>query len=120
MIRIRYEEYYNDYRRTHHRKTFENLDEVADWIFMQMKTNYSDKQKGWLYMSFPILTASCITFKPEHGKAAYWIHEISDERGILLTDGIYTAGKKHISKEVVEWSEKCKKRQYDPQFIFVN
>ena len=127
MIRIYYEEYYNDCRRTNHTRDFTSLQELEDWIFGQMRQKYSDKEHGWLAMSFPVPEVAervksdgpwGIEFKPEYGGVTYWIHKIERGHGIIFSDGKHTDGRKHWSKEVQEWLIHCKERQYNPQFEF--
>lgn len=120
MITVHYEEYENDYRRKNLRKTFRDLAELEEWIFGQMQTPYADKERGWLYMYFPDGTPGEVKFVPERPGPIYWIHQISDNRGILFTDGKYTSWQKHISQEVKDWFDRCRKRQYQPKFQFVD
>lgn len=44
MITAKIVKYYNDYNQTVFNKTFENLDELADWIFDQMQLDYTKSQ----------------------------------------------------------------------------
>lgn len=120
MILVKCEEYYNDYYRKSMEKRFGDLKELEDWIFGQMKQDYSDKKTGWLAISFPVYDEpSTLEFKPERGGPHYWIHQISNENGIIFTDGRLTARQKHWSKEFREWALQCKERQYAPKFSFV-
>lgn len=119
MITVCYEEYHNDYFRKEHEKRFANLAELEEWIFGQMKQDYSDKEKGWLRMFFPVHeTPSRIGFTPQWGGPNCWIHQIESERGIIFTDGRHTAGQKHWNQEVRDWLKHCKERQYSPKFVF--
>lgn len=43
MITAKIVKYYNDYNQKAFDKTFENLDELADWIFDQMQLDYTKK-----------------------------------------------------------------------------
>lgn len=68
VITVRYEEYHNDYFRKEHERRFANLEELEEWMFGQMKQNYSSKEKGWLYMYFPVnKEPSRIQFSPQYG-----------------------------------------------------
>lgn len=118
MITVRYEEYHNDYHRKDHTMRLANLKDLEDWMFDQMKQDYSSKEKGWLYMYFPVDEPSRIQFSPQYGGSNFWIHQIENENGIIFTDGGHTASRKHWSQEVQEWLKHCKERQYAPKFVF--
>ncbi len=122
MITARIIEYWNDYRKKEKRERFESLDRLADWIFDQMQVDYSG-EKGWLSLSFPkcetMDTIYEITVRPEHRGATLWIKQIEDDcRGIIFSDGTFTAGKKHCTREVREWLAKCGERKKNPVFNF--
>ena len=40
MYRIDYEEYWNDFFRKQHQKTFASLSDIEEWIFGQMQRDY--------------------------------------------------------------------------------
>ena len=46
MLRVRYERYWNDYRRKDEVKAFADLDELADWMFNQMQQEQEAKKKA--------------------------------------------------------------------------
>lgn len=126
MIRIYYEEYYNDYHRNDHEKSFYSIEELEEWIFGQMRQDYTDK-KRWA-MSFPTpkrvksINESgpwSIEFKPGYESPTFWIHMIKNDQGIIFSDGNMTAKKKHWSKEIQDWLEHCENRRRNPQFNFV-
>lgn len=128
MIRVYFEEYHNDYFRKNHVQAFYGLRDLENWIFDQMRQNYSDKDNGRHVMSFPTPEAAkrivseapwSIEFKPDYDGPTYWIHKIEHNGGILFSDGSMTAKRKHWSKEVQEWCSHCHKRQYNPQFNFI-
>lgn len=52
MITAKIVKYYNDYNQKVFDKTFENLDELADWIFDQMQLDYT-KKPGCDFLTFP-------------------------------------------------------------------
>ena len=52
MITAKIVKYYNDYNQKAFDKTFENLDELADWIFDQMQLDYT-KKPGCDFLTFP-------------------------------------------------------------------
>lgn len=124
MIKIFYEEYYNDFLRKNHTKTFSSLEELEEWIFGQMKRAYNDS----FAMFFPtpeILERihsdgpGRIEFQPEMGGADFWIHKIESYDGIIFSDGVYTAKQKHWSMEMKDWLRHCDKKKRDPKFNFV-
>lgn len=41
MYTVKYEKYYNDYRKSQEVKTFCSLEEVADWLFGMVRGEYS-------------------------------------------------------------------------------
>lgn len=51
MITVYYEKYWSDYHRKEFVQGFDSLEDIADWIFGQMRRNYSDKETRC--MSFP-------------------------------------------------------------------
>lgn len=127
MIKIYYEKYWNDFLRKDETKTFDTLEDVADWIFDQMKVDYSDRDHGWVYMYFPTEETnkrigasgpSRIEFMPENGGPTFWIHKMMKDGKIIFTDGKMTAGQKHWSKDVKAWLAECDKRQKSPRFDF--
>ncbi len=129
MITVYYEKYWNDFCRRDETKTFYALEDVADWIFSQMRVDYSDKEHGWVYMYFPTEEKSqrirasgpsSIEFMPESGGPTFWIHKMTENGGkIIFTDGKMTAGQKHWSQEVRAWLVECDKRRKTPRFDFV-
>lgn len=95
MITAKIVKYYNDYNQKAFDKTFENLDELADWIFDQMQIDYT-KKPGCDFLTFPTNRFGKwyeISVRPNYGGYVYWIHEIDSENGIIFSSGKYTAGK---------------------------
>lgn len=95
MITAKIVKYYNDYNQKAFDKTFENLDELADWIFDQMQLDYT-KKPGCDFLTFPTDRFGKwyeISVRPNYGGYVYWIHEIDSESGIIFSSGKYTAGK---------------------------
>lgn len=124
MIKVKYERYWNDFKRTSEVKSFSNLCELENWIFSQMQQDYTDT----LVMGFPTpnkakrINASApwrIEFTPQFGGESIWIHQIENFKGIVFSDGKFTAGMRHWSKEVQEWLVHCEERRRSPQFNFV-
>lgn len=122
MIAIRMIEYWNDYDQYARKERFQDLDALADWIFGQMSVDYSGPQ-GSHTLSFP----SCkdeqniyrISMMPTATEQTLWIKLIEDDsRGILFSDGTFTAGQKHCVRDVKEWLAKCEERRKRPVFSF--
>ena len=95
MITVRMIEYWNDYRKKERKERFMSLEHLADWIFDQMKVNYSDKR--WTYsLYFPKCETrdriSYISVTPEYGGSCLWIKLIEEDGlGIIFSDGTFTA-----------------------------
>lgn len=123
MLRVRYERYWNDYRRKDEVKAFADLDELADWMFNQMQQDYMNQSA----MSFPTSkkVASIgetgpwtIEFRPVWGEESIWIHQIESNDGIIFSDGRFTSRQKHWSKSVQDWLIRCEQRRRQPKFNF--
>lgn len=85
MITAKIVKYYNDYNQKAFDKTFENLDELADWIFDQMQLDYT-KKPGCDFLTFPTDRFGKwyeISVQPNYGGYVYWIHEIDSESGTI-------------------------------------
>lgn len=124
MITIKMIEYWNDYHKKERRERFADLDALADWIFGQMQVNYSDKD-GSFALWFPkcddIRWLSYIKVIPEYNGPSLWIKQIEDDsRRILFSDGTFTAGQKHCTRNVREWLAKCENRKNNPTFRFAS
>ena len=124
MIRVFYEEYYNDFIRKNREKAFANLTELEEWIFGQMEQDYTKP----FVMFFPAPEImkrihadgpGRIEFTPKHSGSHIWIHQIKNCNGIIFSDGSFTAERKHWSKEMQEWLKHCDERQHSPEFEFV-
>ena len=112
MYTIKYEEYINDYMRKSYTKTFSSLSAIEDWMFDQMQQSYD---RMW----FPKTEPSRIEINPGRHSPNIWIYLISSSRGIEFSDGRFTNGQKHWSKEVQAWLKHCNERKNTPQFTFV-
>ena len=124
MIKAYIEEYYNDYFKKQHVMEFPNLSNLADWIFGQMRTDYSGDS---LAMGIPTpekaerIKADApwrIEFKPERGGPSFWIHQMKENGRIIFTDGTYTNGQRHWSQAAKEWCIDIEKRRKNPTFDF--
>lgn len=124
MLRVKYERYWNDFIRKNEEMSFLSLEGLEEWLFGQMKQNYTKNQ---FVMSFPTPEKAArigesgpweIEFKPEYGGESFWIHLIQSEQGIIFSDGRFTAGQKHWSAEVQNWLRHCEERRKAPKFDF--
>lgn len=126
MVQIKYERYWDDYHRKNEEKSFQDLTELENWIFDQMKQDYTKERFA---MSFPTPEIAkrineagpwSIEFKPDRYGETFWIRQISDERGIIFSDGTFTAGLRHWSEDIKDWLQHCEIRRRSPQFDFVD
>lgn len=122
MITVRMIQYWNDYHKKELRERFRDLEELADWIFNQMRVDYTSEH-GRNLLSFPKCDTNDriykISVRPECGSYEFWIKQIEDEySGIIFSDGTFTAGQKHCTKAVREWLTKCENRKKSPTFNF--
>ena len=116
MYRIDYEEYWNDFFRKQHQKTFASLSDIEEWVFGQMQRDYRGDN---LVMYFPQGDQpSRIEFHPVRGGASFWIYMIQSNDGIVFSDGKLTCGQKYASERVREWLKHCKERRDKPAFCF--
>lgn len=124
MIIVRMIQYWNDYHKKELRERFGGLEELADWIFNQMRVDYTS-ESGRDLLSFPKCDTNDriyeISVRPERGSYVFWIKQIEDENsGIIFSDGTFTAGKKHCTKTVREWLARCEIRKKNPTFNFAS
>lgn len=122
MITVRMIQYWNDYHKKELRENCKDLKELGDWIFNQMRVDYSSEH-GKRLLSFPKCDTERgiyeISVMPEYGGCVFWIKQIEDDRsGILFSDGTFTAGQKHCTKMVREWLVECERRKKNPTFNF--
>lgn len=123
MMRVKYEEYWNDSKRRDCEAFFNDLKGFEDWIFGQMKSMQNrpgHNQQGYGYMFFPKEKVATIQFEPEQGKTV-WVRMITDDNGdgIYYSDGTFTSGQRHWSQEVKDWLAKCRERYEAPKFHFI-
>ena len=124
MITVRMIQYWNDYHKKEVMEHFKSLKELEDWIFGQMRVDYSSEHGAGL-LSFPKCDVKDriyrISVRPEYGGCVYWIKQIEDDgSGIIFSDGTFTAGQKHCTKAVREWLAGCERRKRNPTFNFAS
>lgn len=124
MITVRMIQYWNDYHKKELRERFGCLEELADWIFDQMRADYTSG-RGRDLLSFPMCDTDDriyeISVRPEYGGCVFWIKQIEDENlGIIFSDGTFTAGQKYCTKVVREWLVGCEARKKNPVFDFAS
>lgn len=109
MIKITYEEYWNDFTRREHTKYLRSLQDLEGWIFGSML--------GKFHMYFPI-KADRIEWCPTGRYPDLWIHQVEDDDGILMSDGKYTDGEKFMADCIKTWCLHCRERQNErPKFV---
>lgn len=122
MIKVRYEKYYNDYRKKQEVKTFDDLQEVADWLFGLVKGDYRSSmwfvnpdtdhtRDGKLW-----LDSSCI--KSSDGEWMYWIEQIEKDGAIIYSCGTFTNKVCYWNDEIKHWLRECRKRRENPVINF--
>lgn len=117
MIKVKYEDYYNDNNVHNHAITFGSMNEFQDWMFNQMKVEYE-------HTNFPIkkrddgyLQSIRITIDFGHN---FYINLVEIDEGIVFSDGKYTSNQYHISKSMSEFNKDCVNRASKPKFNFVD
>ncbi len=121
MYTVKYEKYYNDYRKSQEVKTFRSLEEVADWLFGMVRGEYSksvlffvDLDNTWSRIER--LDPSCI--QSGDGEWMYSVEQIEKDGVIIYSCGTFTNGIRHCNEEVKQWLKECRKRKEHPQFNF--
>lgn len=122
MILVRMTQYWNDFHKKEVKELFRDLKDLEEWIFGQMRVDYSSEQ-GRNQLSFPECDVEDriyrISVQPDYGESVYCIELIQDtDRGIIFSDGTFTAGQKHCTKKAREWLAGCEKRKKNPTFHF--
>lgn len=123
MIKVKYEKYYNDYRKSYETKNFNSLNELADWLFGMVKGKYKrcmwfvDPNSEYLYYDGKLrLDSSCI--HSNEGEWTYWIHQIEKDGAIIYSTGTFTNGICHWNDEIKQWLVVCRERMNNSQFNF--
>lgn len=116
---VKYELYTNDFLRRNQEILVFSLKELENRIFEKIEFDYTKKENRHKIF-FPTECPSTIVIDPAITHPLIWIHQIEDVKGIIFSDGTYTAGQKHWSKEVKEWLKHCKNRIENPKFNFVD
>lgn len=124
-ITVKLEWYYDDAHRRIETKQFQNLTELEDWMFSQMACDYTSDRNVMFFPSAESVKRinakgpGAITLRPTRDGWNIWLHKIEDSRGIVFSDGHFTAGHKHWSEDVQAWLSHCEERRCAPQFNFV-
>ncbi|MEG1563820.1 MAG: hypothetical protein RR365_08850 [Bacteroides sp.] len=124
MIKIKYELYWSDLIRKNREETFLDLDGLEDWIFNQMQQDYT--KTAVMYFPNPATAARIhadgpgrIQFTPRYGGESVWIHQIQSGGYLIFSDGQFTSGQKHWSKDIQKWLAHCDERKRSPKFNFM-
>ncbi len=87
MITVRMIQYWNDYHKKELQERFGDLEELADWIFNQMRVDYTS-ESGRDLLSFPKCDTNDriyeISVRPERGGYVFWIKQIEDENSGII------------------------------------
>lgn len=121
MITAKIVKYYNDYNQKAFDKTFENLDELADWIFGQMQLDYT-KKPGCDFLTFPTDRFGKwyeISVRPNYGDMCTGFTKLTVKVALFFRVGNIQPGKISVQKKVQEWFQKCEERKKHPKFNFV-
>ena len=122
MIKVKYEKYYNDYKKSYETKNFNSLNNLADWLFGMVKGEYKrsmwfvDPDNKHLFNGELRLDGSCI--HSNDGEWIYWIEQIEKDGVIIYSTGKFTNGICHWNDEIKEWLRCCRERLSNPQFNF--
>lgn len=122
MITVKYEKYYNDYRKSYETKNFSSLEELADWLFGLVKGEY--KRSMWFvnpnddHMRDGKLRLDSSCIKSNDGCWIYWVHQIEKDGAIIYSTGTFTNGICHWNEEIKQWLLDCRERMNNPTFNF--
>lgn len=125
MLKVKYEQYWNDSNRKIEELTCLDLEDLENWMFDQMEQNYTVSENA---MNFPTpevalrigaRTPWAIGLKPKQDGETFLVRLIQSDQGIIFSDGTFTAGQKHWSTQVRDWLIHCEERRKAPQFNFV-
>lgn len=114
MLKVKIEEYHNDYNFRHFTQNFNSLKELQAWIMSQMHVT---EPKDWISFSTDVIY---LRIQPDGPGWSRKIHLIEDEDGIIFSDGQFTAGQRHAARCVVEWLKEFRCELDCPVFNFVN
>lgn len=122
MLKVKYEKYFNDCKKSYETKDFDNLEKLADWLFEMVKGKYENS----MYFTNPDndhvmdgklhLDGSCI--KSNDGYWTYWIEQIEKDGVIIYSTGKFTNGICHWNDEIKQWLKTCRNRMKNPTFKF--
>lgn len=118
MIRIKYEEYTNDFTRRFLEKQFAFMEEFENWFFNLCDGEYSrnisipDPKRcaGVPYR----MEVNCVRTQNK----CYWVHQIEWDNKIVFSDGRYTSGQKHWNEWIKQLCERMIARKDNPKFNF--
>ena len=116
MITIEYELYFNDFtRKSNLFKSFPSLEHLESWIFDHVKT----KSDFDYHCFFPTHEEPSRIEAGTDNRYEIWIHQISNDCGIIFSDGKYTNSLKHWNDEAKAWCKHCEERRKKPTFNFI-
>lgn len=116
MIKVTYEQYYNDYIRKQNLIIhFQSLGAFKNWVESNTVGDiHSAKILWWPHRQ----ESNCFRYNMQNGWCCF-IRMIENEEGIIFTDGFYTSGKRHSSNAFYEWCQERILNQQRAQYKFV-
>ena len=121
MYTVRYQKYYNDYRKTQEVAKFSSMKEIADWLFGMVRGEYRKSSLDFVDLDryrIEDFSVGCSCIKSGDGDWTYYIEQIEKDGAIIYSNGISTNGILYCNEEVKQWLKDCRERKANPQFNF--
>ena len=117
MIKIKYEEYSNDYDRPKKEAKFGDLTEFENWFFDLCEGNWDEKisvpnPDNSIWRDGP----SCLEVRVRG--VSYWIHLIMRDGAIIYSDGTHTSEIKYWNDLTKNMCRRMIERKKNPRFNF--
>lgn len=120
MIKVKGKHYYNDFTQSKFEKSFSNLEALFQWL-KEVSYNFND---NYNYIPVPKNKNDVgrISVYDEANRGyKYWIHEISNENGIIFASGETTNNHMFCADGVKDWLIECRTRMKEmremPNFV---
>lgn len=122
MIKVKFEEYFNDNNKRFFDKSFDTWEDFQEYIlgysvsdfFLKERSTFPKKENGKLVHSVWEIN------KGMHYCQFLNIHLIESDRGIEYSHGTFTNSVKHISDKTMDIIEDCLERINRTEFNFVD
>lgn len=116
MIKVTYENYYNDFMRRQNLVIhFQSLEAFKNWV---ESNTVGDTNKPRVLWWPHYKESNCFRYNIQNGWTRF-IRMIENEEGIIFTDGFYTSGKCHSSDAFYKWCQERIQNQKKAQYNFV-